>query len=412
MKRILFIVHRIPFPPNKGDKIRSFNELKYLSQQHSVDLLCLVDEPEDHKYFSELEKLCDRVAAFSLNPHSAKIRGALALLTGGALSSRYFYLQEMQSRFDDWVQTKSYDAILCFSSSMAEYIFESRVLSKLKVMGKPQLIMDFCDVDSAKWRQYSVDSKFPLSWVYNLEFKRLMEYEQRVQNHFDKTVLVSCREAEYFRTHYQNCSSLSVILNGVDHDYFSPTKINRGPKSFLINEGPKIVFTGAMDYPVNIKGVSWFVREIWPYLQNQFPAIHLYIVGSNPSKEIRDMGVVDNITVTGFVPDIREYYALADICIAPLHQGRGLQNKVLEAMSMATPVVATNRANAGVQGVPGEHLMIADTSEDYVDAISWLLRNSEDAEKMGRAARSFVVSRFDWQSNMSAFEELLVNPEM
>ena len=160
MKKLLFVVHRIPYPPNKGDKIRSFNELKYLSRHYSVDLLCLADDPKDLKYSIDLQKYCDQVKVQPLNTKIAKIRGGLALLTGRSLSSRYFYLNTMQTTFDHWLREREYDAVLCFSSSMAEYIFASQTLSSFTSETIPHLVMDFCDVDSDKWRQYARGCKF------------------------------------------------------------------------------------------------------------------------------------------------------------------------------------------------------------------------------------------------------------
>lgn len=411
MKKILFIVHRIPYPPNKGDKIRSFNELKYLARRHSVDLLCLADEPEDLKYKVDLEKLCNRVEVFPLSPRIAKIRGGMALLQGRALSSRYFYSKIMQRTFDAWLQTKEYDSIFCFSSSMAEYIFKSKALSQLDSIKKPQLFMDFCDVDSDKWLQYAGDSSFPLNKLYHLEYRRLLKYEQRIQNYFNHTVLVSTGEAELFYTHCPECKNLAVIPNGVDHQYFSPTCVDSTTDLIAKKCAPAIVFTGAMDYPVNIKGVLWFVEEVWPHLQQRYPELLFYIVGSHPTAEIVALAARTNIIVTGFVDDIRAYYKLADVCVAPLHQGRGVQNKVLEAMSMEKPVVATSRANAGVQAVSGDHLLIADTANDFLEMICRLLNDPQQASIIGRAARDYVVSRFDWETNMLALEALLLRPE-
>ena len=221
MKRLLFVVHRIPYPPNKGDKIRSFNELKFLSHHYSVDLLALADDPTDLKYVSDLQQYCDRVKVFQLNSINAKVKGGVALLAGRSLSSRYFYLKEMQSTFNRWIQKRGYDVVFCFSSSMAEYVFRSQVFSKHYTGITPSLVMDFCDVDSDKWRQYAQESSFPLKLLYGIESKRLKAYEIKIHRFFDRTVLSSPGEAELFRTNCPDCKNISVIANGVDHSYFS-----------------------------------------------------------------------------------------------------------------------------------------------------------------------------------------------
>ena len=407
MKRLLFVVHRIPYPPNKGDKIRTFNELRFLSRHYTVDLLCLADDPADLGYVSDLQDYCERIDAFRLNLTRAKVRGALALLTGKALSSRYFYLKAMQTTFDQWLQEGQHDVIFCFSSSMAEYVFRSRALSKRRSGSRPRLVMDFCDVDSDKWRQYAQDSGFPLKSLYRIEAERLQAYEWKIQEIFDHTVLASPGEAELFRDHCPDCENLSVIANGVDHEYFSPPPGT--PAIAPDDKPPRIIFTGAMNYPVNVSGVRWFVQSVLPQLRQKYPAIEFYIVGSNPAAEVRQLAKEDNIIVTGFVEDIREYYNLADVCVAPLHLGRGIQNKVLEAMAMARPTVTTSRANAGIQAKSGEHLLIADTADAFITAVSCLLDDRDRAARLGSAARDFVVSHFDWNVNMRNLEQLMLN---
>lgn len=407
MKRLLFVAHRIPYPPNKGDKIRSFNELKYLSHHYSVDLLCLVDDPADLKYTSDLQRYCDRIKVFHLNSISAKVRGGMALLTGRSLSSRYFYLNEIQRAFKRWLQERTYEAVFCFSSSMAEYIFQSQALSKHRSEKSPLLVMDFCDVDSDKWRQYAQESSFPLKILYGIESRRLQTYEIKIQKYFDHTVLSSPGEAELLRANCPDCENLSVIANGVDHSYFSPlpefSSIERE------NKPSTIVFTGAMNYPVNVAGMRWFVRSVWPKLHEKYPMLKFYIVGSNPVTEVCQLAKENNIIITGYVDDIRDYYNLADVCIAPLHLGRGIQNKVLEAMSMARPTIVTSRANAGVQGKAGEHLLIANNADEFVNGITCLLDDRELAARLGSAARDFVVRNFDWDVNIQKLHELILN---
>ena len=404
MKRLLFVAHRIPYPPNKGDKIRSFNELKFLSRHYSVDLLSLVDNATDLKYVIDLKHYCDQVKLFQLNSKSATIKGGLALLAGRSLSSRYFYVKEMQTTFDSWLQEREYDAVFCFSSSMAEYIFRSRAFSKHSSGKSPRLIMDLCDVDSDKWRQYAQDSIFPLKQLYELESRRLELYESKIHRSFDHTVLVSSGEAELFRANCPDCENLSVITNGVDVTYFSP--VLETPAAELNNKPPTILFTGTMDYPVNISGVLWFVRNVWPQLIQKYPTLKFYIVGNNPVAEVRQLAKKSNIVVTGFVDDIRDYYKLADVFVAPLHLGRGIQNKVLEAMAMGIPTITTSKANAGIQGNAGEHLLIADSADAFINAISCLLNDRGQAARLASAARDFVVSHYDWDVNMLKLQKI------
>ncbi len=402
--KILYLAHRIPYPPNKGDKIRSFHQVRCLTQKHQVDLLCLADSPADLKYQTDLAALCHRVAVFPLAVYRAKMRGALALLLGKSLSSRYFYDGKMQSLCDQWLAEQDYDAVVCFSSSMAEYVFNSGLMDSDQ---RPRLIMDFCDVDSDKWRQYAEQSRFPLDLLYRLEHERLAAYERRIQGTFDHSILVSADEAALFHKICPEADNLSVIPNGVDHDFFSSAAMDGHPPVATTAAAPVIVFTGAMDYHVNVSGVLWFVSEVWPLLRRIYPDLSFYVVGSNPADEIKELAGDDGITVTGFVEDIRDYYRLATLCVAPLHLGRGVQNKVLEAMAMGKAVVTTSRANAGVQGIHGDHLLVADTGADFCAAVERLLSDVPLRQQLGQAARDYVTAKFDWEKNMEQFERLL-----
>ena len=403
-KNILFIAHRIPYPPNKGDKIRSYNELKYLAQRHEVDLLCLADEPGDLKYKIDLSKICRRVEVFPLNKKTAKIKGLFSLLFSGTVSVAYFHRRVLQQRVDYWLQESNYDAIFCFSSTMAEYIFRSKVFFSLSQSQRPKLIMDFCDVDSDKWLQYAASASFPLGLVYRLENRRLADYERRVYDNFDQTILISTAEANLFREICPDIRKLSVIPNGVDYEYFDPQRSQLSNQPQPTN----LVFTGAMDYHANVDGVAWFCKDIWPQLKQEFPALTFTIVGSKPTAEVRELAKNDGITVTGFVDDIRDYYNFADICVVPLRLARGVQNKVLEAMAMGNAVVTTSKANAGIQAIDNKQLLVADTAEDFIQAVCRLLKDSENRTSLGENAREFVVSGYDWNTNMEKLEKLLV----
>ncbi|MCK4622656.1 MAG: TIGR03087 family PEP-CTERM/XrtA system glycosyltransferase [Desulfuromonadales bacterium] len=401
--KILYLAHRIPYPPNKGDKIRSYNELKYLSQGHEVDLLSLVDEPDDLQYKEELEQLCNRVGLFPLNKLVSKVKGIASLATGGTISVGYFYQKKMQQEVDLWLQEETYDAIICFSSTMAEYVFRSKVFSSLSHSHRPKLVMDFCDVDSDKWIQYAAEAKFPMNSVYRLENRQLADYERRVYEAFDHTLLISAVEANLFREICPEHGKVTVIPNGVDYEYFDSRKC--APNSR--DESLSLVFTGAMDYHANVDGVVWFCKDIWPQLKQEFPALTFYIVGSNPTVEVRELAKIDGITVTGFVDDIRDYYNLADICAVPLRLARGVQNKVLEAMAMGKAVVTTSKANDGIQATDGEQLRVATTADEFIQAVRVLLKDSEGRTALGNNAREFVVARYDWKTNLEKLEKLL-----
>lgn len=408
--KILFLSHRIPYPPNKGDKIRSFNEIKYLSKHHIVDIACLADNPTDLKFEKDLKEFCRKVHVTPFNPFPAKIKGVLNLLSRGSISVGYFYSRMLQQVIDQWLFENTYDAIICFSSPMAEYLFRSNTLDFSRISGAPhpRFIMDFCDVDSDKWRQYAGSARFPLDKLYKTEFQRLLAYERKITQTFDHSVFVSHKEAELYKTLAPEARNISVMPNGVDSDYFSPEAVSAGTPSIpLVAKPQQLMFSGAMDYHANIDGVTWFSREIFPQLRNHFSNLKFIIVGSNPTSNVKALANGKNIQVTGFVEDIRPYYAAADICVIPLRMARGVQNKVLEAMSMGKAIVSTSAAIQGITAQPNRQLLVADTPEAFSGAITELLADNEKRKRFGIAARDFVKTHYSWNTGMAELNALL-----
>lgn len=399
--KILYLSHRIPYPPNKGDKIRSFNEIKYLSDFHEIDLACLADNPDDLKYENDLKAYCKNVCVVRLSPLRAKVKSLIALALNKPLSVGYFYSRYLQKTINQWISENDYDAVICFSSPMAEYLFSSPFWEGRH--RNPVLIMDFCDVDSDKWRQYAEQTKFPMSAVYQIENKKLLEYEKKVNQAFDHSFFSSPREAELFCKLCSNAKNVTFIPNGVDHEYFSPESSAKEINS----KGIMLMFAGAMDYYANIDGVTWFCEEIFPTIRTRYPETQFCIVGSNPKPEVQNLAKHDEIIVTGFVEDIRGYYQNADICVIPLRIARGVQNKVLEAMSTGKPVITSSAAIQGISATPGEHLLVADTSENFIKSLTTLLENERLRKSFGKRAREFVISYYDWETNMWRLDALL-----
>ena len=401
--RILYLAHRIPYPPNKGEKIRAFHQVKYLADRHTLDLICLIDDQRDLPHVAPLEQLCNRIYAYLIKPLPSKVRGLFAQLAGGTVSVGYYHRTAVQQVFDRWLAETAYDAIICFSSTMAEYVFRTPGSDR---QPSPRLVMDFCDVDSDKWRQYAETARLPLSLIYAREHRRMQQYEQRIHRAFDCSVLVSRQEADLFAAQVGTEDKITVIPNGIDAEFFDRRHaIEPGlPRQ---SGAPMIVFTGAMDYHVNIDGVLWFCSEVLPLVRQAHPQVRFKIVGSNPTATVKQLAQQEGVEVTGFVDDIRPYYAMADVCVAPLRLGRGIQNKVLEAMAMERAVVSTSRANAGIQAVSGEHLQVADAPDAFAVAVCDLLNDQQRRLALGRAARDFVVNNFDWPANLAGFTTLL-----
>lgn len=395
MKTILYLCHRIPYPPNKGDKIRSFNEIKFLSRSGTIDLITLADDPEDMKYTDELKRYCRKVIVFPLNKNLSTLKGAVRLMTGQSISQGYFYKKEFQKAVDSLTAAHKYDAVICFSSPMAEYVFKSA--KKMKDLADT-LIMDFCDLDSDKWNQYAEKKTFPLNLVYRMEARRLLDYEKKIHQNFDRSIFVSQTEADLFKAQFPEAKNIDIIPNGVDHDYFNPENISAAEENFA----PVISFFGAMDYYANVDGALWFAEKILPLIKKKIPDTLFYIVGSNPDPRLKALTADAGIKVTGFVEDIREYYARARVCVIPLRIARGVQNKVLEAMSMARPVVATPPAVQGISVSDPSLVSIAADPDRFAARVVDLLQDEPLRHAMGRAARNHIKQRFNWHTNLAA----------
>ena len=420
--KILYLAHRIPYPPNKGDKIRSFNEIKYLSNSYELHLACLADDPGDLRYEQDLKKYCENICIIRHKTAIAKIKGMGFAISNRPISVGFFYSRPLQSTVSRWLSLNKYRAVICFSSPMAEYIVNqstSRLINE-----SPELIMDFCDVDSDKWLQYSRQTRFPFSVIWGMENRLLLKYEKRINSLFDHSVFVSKQEADLFQRLYPRAKNVTVMPNGVDHEYFSPDRVyTREPiatpgasdkhkklnKNVTCNPHPILLFTGAMDYYANVDGVTWFCNEVLPIIKRDFNELEFNIVGSNPDSEVRGLAKIPGVTVTGFVEDIRPYYQAADICVVPLRIARGIQNKILEAMSMRKPVVTTKKAIEGINAESEKHVLVEETPKGFAQAVSTLLKDHQCMDRIGADGQEFVKDNFNWTINMKKFEKLILS---
>lgn len=395
MLDLLLLVHRIPYPPNKGDKIRSYHLLKHLAAQYRVHLGTFIDDVDDWRHVDTVKALCADTCFVKLQPTRARILSMRGLLNGKPLTLTYYRSAELQRWVHKTMAAHSIQRVVAFSSAMAQFADEYTGVRR---------VMDFVDVDSDKWAQYAKSKPWPLSWVYRRESETLLSYERSVAERWDASVLVSNDEAELFRRLAPHSAvRVNGISNGVDSDYFSPEHHYENPYPA---GGPVLVFTGAMDYWANVDAVVWFAHEVFPLVRAQIHDARFYIVGSRPSAEVQALGQRDAITVTGAVPDVRPYVHYAAAAVAPLRIARGIQNKVLEALSMARPVIATSAAAEGLKSRPDDALWVADTAQEYAQRCVALLRG-EIAPQAGASGRRCVVEHYSWAGNLARFSELL-----
>lgn len=394
MQSILFLCHRLPWPPDKGDKIRSYHVLRRLAEHYRVYLGTFVDDPDDWKYVAHVEALCAEVCVRPLKPWSKRLRALESLARGEPLTVGVYRDRVMQRWIDGLLAEQNLELALCYCSGMAPY-----------VTAHPQLrrVMDFVDMDSDKWRQYAQTHHGLKQMIYQREANRLAAFERDVAVQFDASVFVSEAEAQFFRQQLPtSAGKVHGIANGVDGEYWNPQLTFASP--YRSNERV-VAFVGAMDYRANVHAAEWFATEVWPRVLAKRPNARFYIVGSKPTAAVRALGELAGVTVTGRVEDVRPYLAHAHAVTAPLRIARGIQNKVLEAMAMEKVLLATPDAYEGIEDFAGRQGCIDDSPEVMAaEALRWL-----DAPEITRvpAARVKVLSRYDWRRNLDRYESVM-----
>lgn len=389
MARLLYLVHRIPFPPNKGDKIRSYNLLKALARDHEIVLGSFVDDPADLAHVGTLEALCQQSFFQHLSPKAQKIKSLAGLLNGSPLTITFYRSAPFQAWVDKMLK-EGVDGIVLFSSAMARFM-------RWEQLDSMPVWMDFVDLDSDKWRQYAQSKKGPEAWIYGREARTLAKFERRVAAQAASSSFVTDAEVALFQQQNPNlCAPVVSVPNGVDLAFFHPSfqHTDAGPEN-------EIVFTGAMDYWANVDAVTWFAEHVLPRVQEAVSNATFTIVGSKPTPDVLALQAKQGVSVTGFVEDVRGYVSRAKVCVAPMRIARGVQNKVLEAMAMGKAVVATTAGYEGIQAQPGADLLVRDDPRQFADAVISLLNGASQREQLGARARHAMEQAYDWETALS-----------
>ena len=400
MAEILFLVHRAPWPPDRGDRIRSWHMFEALAKLAPVHVAALADNAEDAETArAKMAPLCESLV-INVRKASRPVALAQAVLCGEPVSNRLFRNAAMARHVDDLVRRGGVTHIVAFSGQMAQYLparFDGPVL------------MDFVDVDSAKFATYAEqDKRQPLNWVHAREAVKLGAFEAAVARKVDASLFVSEAEAALFRVQSGlGADKVRAIENGIDTERFDPAS---QLDAVGTGAGPLAVFTGQMDYRPNIDAVRWFAADTLPLIRTRHPEVRFAIVGRAPTDEVRALERLPGVTVTGEVPDVRPWLAAADAVVAPLLLARGVQNKLLEAMAMARPVVASAAAATGIDATPGEHMLVADGAAAMADAVCRIFDDRMAAAKMGQAARARMIARYGWDARLAPLGDLLGLP--
>lgn len=396
MKKLLYLVHRLPYPPNKGDKISSNNMLNFFSGNWRVHLGTFVDDPDDWQYTDIVREKCEDSCIVNL-PSRARITGSVyGMLANEALSLSYYRSDELQRWVRESIEAECPDAVLIFSGVMGRFV-------KGLVPDTVPVVFDAEDVDSEKWRSYAQSKTWPVSWLYRREAKKLLAYEREMAAATDVSIFVSAEEADLFKQLApESAEKVHFRTQGVDSAFFDPALTFDNP--YEVSQ-KVLVFTGAMDYQPNIEAVTWFCRHVLKGIREHEPEFLFCIVGMKPAAEVLKLGDLDNVRVTGGVPDVRPYISHALAACLPLQLARGIQNKALEAMAMCLPVLATRDALTGIVDHPGVSHHVADTPEAMIASALKILGQPRQHDSAGRDC---VLQHYNWDTNLRHMEGFLL----
>lgn len=398
----LYLAQRIPFPPNKGEKLRSFHQINFLrSNGIEVTVAAPYEQSDELDYFKRLEQ---EYGCHTLSQAlSHKLLRYMSGIAGNtSLSEAHFYSSGLQKQIDDLLERQNIDAIVCTASSMANYVFRSTALAKKA--RRPRLIMDFMDMDSHKWLQYSRNTKPPMRWVYQREASLVRRLENRVGEQFDACFFVAEPETNLYKQQAGNpAAEVLSIGNGIDPAEFYPATQATEVKT------PHLLFAGVMDYTPNVDAMLWFYNEVWPSVLTHWPDATLTIAGMNPTPAIARLQGVDNVRVTGFVEDILPYFHESNIFVAPFRIARGIQNKILQAFACGLPVVSTSMGAEGIKCTPGQNIEVGDEPNDMFNAIKRLMAAPHHYQTVRNSALATIDEHYSWDGILTPLLQLLGN---
>ncbi len=395
MADVLFLSHRIPYPPDKGDKIRAWHMLEHLARTHRVHLGCFVDDPDDLVHETHLRSVCASVLCVPIDRRTQKLRALARLRPGRPLTLGFYQSDALQRWVGKTLAEQPISVAFAYCSAMAPYVMGHT--------GLAARILDMVDVDSEKWSDYALRSAWPARLVWAREGRTLLQFETRAAQAFDRTLFVSEAECSHFATLAPSTAlRLDWVENGVDLDRFSPRHRFDTP---FTETGPHLVFTGTMDYWPNVDAVSWFAHDTLPLLRSTHPGARFVIVGASPAPEVLALAGLPGVTVTGRVADVRPYMAHADAIVAPLRIARGVQNKVLEALAMARPVVASSQAHEGIRATAFRDLLVADDPAGMARAVAAILAGQYPG--LGAAGRVAMERAYSWDATLSRLDAII-----
>ncbi len=384
------LAHRCPFPPDRGDRVRSWNILQYLSKHVDVSLGCVDDEPVTEACRAALDGVSKQWVCIKRRHRASLLRGAVSLLSGSAVTTAYFAEPELVRTVLRWHKEKPFDVVLTYCTGMWSVAQRVLASSWRYGHGPPHNFMDLVDVDSLKWRAYAQQSSLPKRLLYTLEARRLAHVESGRAGSVGSLIVCNERERDACVQSVKPVVQVHVIRNGV-----ALPRLDDVARS---SDGPPVVtFVGVLDYLPNVQGLSWFVSDVWPAVRRALPDVSLRVVGRDPSAEVMALGQREGVNIVGPVDSVQPELARATVVIVPLKIARGVQNKVLEAMAAGKAVVCTPEVAQGIDATDGEHLYMADGANAWAERVVELLRDESLRDRIGTAGRQRVAAVYDWE---------------
>lgn len=387
---LLHLTHRVPYPPDKGDRIRTFNMLKDLSSHCHVHLACLADEPVPKETEDTLDQLCHQVAIVPVSKWMRWPRAMFSFARGQTITAGAFSSPTLRKVLRQWTQRQKFDVALASASSLVPYL-------RMKELRDVPAVVDLMDVDSQKWFDYSAASQGMKSWLYRREGSQMQRLEKALPTWARGVLLTTQREVSIFEK-FAGPGTAFVVENGVNLEYFQPV-----PDS----EELSCAFVGALDYRPNVDGIIWFCEKVWPQIYEKKPDAKLFVVGRRPVASVQELDQRPGVEVVGEVPDVRPWVARAGVIVVPLHIARGVQNKVLEALAMAKPVVASPLCLGGLATEIGTHLLGATEPDEWTISILELWSDPQARQRLGTAGRTYVQEHHCWERTLQPLRDLL-----
>jgi len=383
--KLLVLLPRVPYPLEKGDKLRAYNQIKCLSKNNEIILCALTDRPVHPEAMKNLMPYCKVIYVLKLSKTGILFNLFKAFLKGIPFQTGYFYNTKIHKKLDQIIEKEKPDHIYCQLLRVAEYMIDQSIPKTL----------DYQDVFSKGIERRIHKSPFYLKPLLKLEYKRLLRYENRVFNHFDNKTIISKPDRDFI-PHLMR-ERIHVIPNGVDFSFFKP---------MIREKDVQLVFTGNMGYPPNVNAAEFLVREILPLVHQKKPGVKVLLAGASPDNRVLALKS-DKVEVTGWVDDIRECYARAEIFIAPMQIGTGLQNKLLEAMAMNLPCITSPLANEALHAKNGVEILVGNDPAEYALYILHLLEDKNFSDSIAKEGNKFVRSNYDWEIATGALDRII-----